>query len=238
MQSTSALYKSIVSGAHWFETQIFINQRQDPLPQSSILSINRTRKAFPGNSPSIGSAIAGTLELSIIKPSFTIPARAQIDVQIRARNSSQTSEWIPQGTYFIDMRRERMTLSGETVLDISAYDAMIKTEQDYPDTEHAWPYKDTLVVAEIASTIGVTVDSRTNSFMSSADMIQLPAEFTMREVLEHIAGAYGGNFVVTNENKLLFVPLYGLDYTENGSYLADENGNALQFGNEGWFIFA
>lgn len=236
MQSTSTLYKTIVGGEHWFETRITIDG--NTYGEDKIISLTRSKKAFPGNSPSVGSAIAAIMDLIIIKPSFAIPPRAQIVVEIRALNKTQTSEWIPQGTYFIDTRKERLTRSGEKLLEISAYDAMIKAEADYPDTEHAWPYKDTLVVAEIASTIGVTVDSRTNSFMSSADMIQLPAEYTMREVLEHIAGAYGGNFVVTNENKLLFVPLYGLDYTENGSYLADENGNALQFGNERWFIFA
>lgn len=237
MQSTSATYKSIIAGEHRFETQIFLNQRETAYPYSKILSLIRTRKAFPSNSPTIGSALASMLDLSIIKPNFSLPKRCQIDVKIRAVNSSQQSEWLAAGTYFIDQRRERITKSGERVLDISAYDAMIKSEQDYPNTEHSWPYRDRYVIAEIAETIGVTVDSRTNAFLTSGDMIQLPAEYTMREVLEHIAGANGGNFIITPENTLLFVPLYGLDYTEHGNYLADENGNALMFGNEGWYIF-
>lgn len=235
MQNTSALYKTIVAGEHWFDTRLSIDG--NTYDYSKILSLTRKRQAFPGNSPSVGSAIAAVMELSIIKPSFAIPARAQIDVEIRASNGSQTSEWIQQGSYFIDTRKERSTRSGEKILEISAYDAMIKAEADYPDTDHDWPYRDSLVVSEIAQAIGVTVDSRTNEYLTATYMVQLPAEYTMRETLEQIAGAYGGNFVITNENKLLFIPLYGLNYSESGKYLADENGNALTFGNEGWFIF-
>lgn len=240
MQNTNATYRTILAGDHYFETQIIIHGSNDNLTVSgsSILSLTRSRKGFSGNSPAVGAAISATMDLTIVKPTnFTIPKRAQIDVQICAKNASQTSDWLAQGTYFIDVRKERSTRSGVSILEISAYDSMIKAEADYPDTEHDWPYKDKLVVAEIASTIGVTVDSRTNAFLTAGDMIQLPAEYTMRETLEQIAAANGGNFVITNDNKLLFVPLFGLDYTESGNYLADENGNALTFGSEGWFIF-
>lgn len=239
MQNTSALYKSIVAGEHFFETRVIVHGdgSNETIGDDKIISLTRTRRGFNSNSPTIGSAVSAVINLSIIKPSITIPKQAQIDVQIRARDAAQTSEWIAQGSYFIDTRKSRELRSGESIVDITGYDAMIKTEADYPDTEHAWPYKDTLVVAEIASTIGVTVDSRTNGFLTAGDMIQLPAEYTMRETLEQIAGSYGGNFVITNENKLLFVPLFGLDYSEYGNYLADENGNALVFGNEEWFVF-
>ena len=67
-------------------------------------------------------------------------------------------------------------------------------------------------------------------------MLGLPVGYTMRETLEHISAAYGGNFIISNEGKLLFVPLYGFDPEINGNYLADESGNALVFGNEGWCI--
>ena len=151
----------------------------------------------------------------------------------------QTSEWIQAGTYYIDTRAHNQTYNGIDTLDITAFDRMMFGESDYPDTNHAWPYTDKSVVAEIASTIGVTVDSRTNQFLTSGYKIEAPTGYVMREVLEHIAAMYGGNFVVTAENKLLFVPLYGLDPEENltGSYLRVEGGTeALTFGNEGWYI--
>lgn len=234
MQNTSALYQTIIAGDHWFETKISIAGNE--ITESGLFSVSRTRNGMNGNKPSVGGAIISTLDLKILTPSFTIPKRATIIVYCRAKNASQTSEWISCGTYFVDTRKYSKSSSLVETMEITACDAMAKAEADYPNTSHNWPYLDKNVVAEIASTIGVTVDSRTNQFLTSGYMIGLPVGYTMRETLEHIAGAYGGNFVITSENKLLFVPLYGFDLAETGNYLADESGNALVFGNEGWYI--
>lgn len=237
MQTTSALYKSIVAGEHWFETKLTLNGNE--VTEDAILSLDRDRPGMNGNIPTVGSAVCSTLQMTIINPSYTIPAKAEIKVYVRARNTSQTSEWLAAGTYYIDTRARSSTYSAIDKLTITAFDAMIKTEADYPDTEHSWPYLDKNVVAEIASTIGVTVDSRTNGNLTAAYMVELPTGYVMREVLEHIAAANCGNFVITAENKLLFVPLFGLDPEENivGSYLKEEGTTAaLQFGNEGWYI--
>ena len=236
MQETSELYKHILTGPHRFETRVTIDG--NTLTEDKILACTRDRKGFMGNLPSIGGALAATLELKVIKPSFSIPKMATITVQIRVVNDGQQSEWLNAGTYFIDQRE---TTDGEGDADnltIIAYDAMLKAEADYPDTNHDWPYRDTLVVAEIAQEIGVTVDPRVATYLTTGDLVELPASYTMRETLEHIASANAGNFFITNDNTLMFAPLYGLDYVEQGSYLADENGNALMFGNEGWFVFA
>lgn len=235
MQTTSALYKSIVSGDHYFETKITVNGNE--LTEEKIFSLHRERPGMYENNPSIGGALSSTLSLTILNPDYTIPQRAEIKVYYRARNETQTSEWIAAGTYYIDTR-EKKEAAVET-LEINAFDAMIKAEQDYPDTEHNWPYRDRYVVAEIAQAIGVTVDSRTNTFLTAANMIDLPLQYTMREVLEHIAAMYAGNFVITADNKLLFVPLFGLDPEETlvGRYWTPEGStDALTFGNEGWYI--
>lgn len=153
--------------------------------------------------------------------------------------TTKVSEWIKAGTYYIDTRAHNQSYNGIDTLDITAFDAMMKAEKDYPDTTHDWPCPDTFVVAEIASQIGVTVDSRTNQFLTARNMIELPSDLVMREVLERIAAMYCGNFVITAENKLLFVPLLGLDPEENitGNYLSPEGStDALTFGNEGWYI--
>lgn len=238
MQTTSALYKQIVATeGHWFETKISLSGHE--LLERQIISLERDNQAMTQAKPSVGGALAGSLALTIIAPTFTIPRMAEIDVYIRARTDTLTSEWLPAGVYFIDTRAHDQTANGVGLMRITAYDAMLKGEQDYPDTSHDWPYLDRLVVAEIASAIGVTVDSRTNSFLTAGFLIDLPIGYTIRETLEHIAAAYGGNFVITAENKLLFVPLYGLDPEADivGRYLAIEGGtDALTFGNEGWYI--
>lgn len=237
MQTTSALYKSIIAGEHWFETRVAINGNE--VNEDTIFSIDSDRPGMVANHPSIGGALSASLRMTLLNPSFSIPQRAEIVVEYRAKNETQTSEWLAAGTYYIDTRKRNASYNAVDTMDITAYDAMIKTEQDYPDTEHDWPYQDRSVVAEIATTIGVTVDSRTNSFLTRRDMVDLPVNYTMREVLEHIAGANCGNFVITADNKLLFVPLYGLDPEENlvGNYLTPESSTeALQFGGEGWYI--
>lgn len=237
MQTTSALYKTIIAGEHWFETRVTIDG--NTLAEDTIFSIDRDRPGMTENRPSIGGALSSTLRLTILYPDFTIPPRAAVVVEYRARNATQTSEWLAAGTYFIDTRKRNASYNAVDTLEITAYDAMIKTEQDYPDTNHSWPYRDRAVAAEIAQTIGVTVDSRTYDFLTAGYMVDLPAQYTMRETLEHIAAMNGGNFVITAENKLLFVPLYGIDPEENltGSYLAVEGGtDAVQAGGEGWYI--
>ena len=237
MQSTSALYKSIIASEHYFETKISIDGNE--MTEGEIFSLSKDRPGMAGNTPTVGGAVCSTKQMTIINPAFAIPERAEIKVYVRARNATQTSEWLPSGTYYIDTRAKGVTDSGIDTLTISAFDAMIKTEADYPNTNHNWPYRDRLVVAEIASAIGVSVDSRVYGNMTAEYMVNPPTGEVMREVLEHIAAANCGNFVITAENKLLFVPLIGLDPEENlvGRYLKSETTTeALTFGNEGWYI--
>lgn len=234
MQTHPTNYDTIIAGEHWFETQVTIDG--NAVGETSIMSINRSRPGMPENKPSVGGALSATLNLTILKPSFSIPKLATIVVKVRARNSSQTSGWLNQGTFYVDTRKHNESAGSLGTIQITAYDSMAKAEADYPSVNHSWPYLDKSVVAEIATAIGVTVDSRTNSFLTSGYMIDLPLGYTMRETLEHIAAAYGGNFVITADNKLLFVPLYGFEPRVIGNYLADTNGDALVFGNEGWCI--
>lgn len=236
MLSTSSTYQQIVASPdHYFEPKLVLGSTTYTKAQLIAAAVNN--ESLP-ESPAIGRAVASEIDVSILNPSGSVANMATMQLYTRAVSGalSLTSEWLPQGTFFVDTRKLTSNDDGLNVLTIHGYDAIMKTEADYPDTSHNWPYLDRLVVAEIASTIGVTVDSRTNGFLTSEYMVDLPIGYTMRETLEHIAAAYGGNFVMSAENKLLFVPLYGLEPVITGNYLADENGNALVFGSEGWCI--
>lgn len=237
MQTTSALYKQIVSGRHWFNTKITI--AGNTLLETQIKEIETERPGINAEIPSVGGALSATLQMTVINPSFTIPVRAEIVVYYRACNETQTSEWLKYGTFYIDTRETSANYNAVQTITITAFDSMIKTEADYPDTDHDWPYLDRLVVAEIAQAIGIEVDSRTYGSMTVDYMVNTPTGEVMREVLEHIAAANCGNFVITAENKLLFVPLIGLDPEQNlvGRYLTPEGStDALTFGDEGWYI--
>lgn len=264
MQTTSQTYKTLVAADnHWFETKLKIwtgVSSSFELDESQIMSASVSRPGMSEAKPSVGGALSATLDCTFQTPQTAIPKMAKIEAFFRVTNratpettvtNANTSAWYPSGTFFIDTRS--VSAGDYSITDITAYDAMMLAEQDYPDAGHDWPELDTTVVSEIASTIGVTVDSRTfaidentgriTGFLTCGYLVDLPADGSMREVLENIAGMYGGNFVVTQENKLLFVPLYGLEPETNltGEYLACENteGNrdkALTFGGEGWYI--
>ena len=235
MQTTSALYQQIVAtSGHYFKTKVEIAGNE--VPEAQIIKLEREEIGVSDKKPSVGGALAAQIILTILEPAFSIPRMAAVSVYVQACTETLESEWIPKGTYYIDTRAHNQTVNGVGTLKITAFDAMLKADQDYPSTNHVWPYRDALVVAEIASAMGVPVDPRTNQFITAGYMIDMPVSYNMRETLGHIAAAYGGNFVISPGNTLLFVPLYGTDPDVTGNYLADESGNALVFGDEGWCI--
>lgn len=238
MQDTSAVtnYDSILSGGnYWFETKIVLNGNTIN-EANGIMSLSRTNPGMDGELPTVGGALSSELNVTILDQGIAIPRMAEIDVYVRVCNESQQSGWLRAGIYFTDTRKKNDETNSIGTIQITAYDAMMKFGQSYPDTNHAWPYPDIDVIEEMAQTAGVAIDSRLYDYIVTGYPINLPAEYTMREVLENIAASYGGNFVITAEGELMFVPLYGLDPDITGNYLADENGNALVFGNEGWCI--
>lgn len=234
MQTTSALYKTIIASTpHWFETKITIDGNE--ITETGLFSLNRSKPGISEDYPTIGGALSASLTLTIEEVNFTIPTMAEIKVYVRACNETSQSEWLAKGTYYIDTRADAET--GRTR--ITAYDAMLKTEKYYPETTHDWGYPDISVLEEIATDIGVTVDSKTYEIVTAAMEIPLPSNLTEREVLQNIACAYAGNFVITDDNTLLLVPLYGTDLDNiTADYLADDSDGttALVFGNEGWYI--
>lgn len=234
MQTTSSLYKQIVAGNHYFENKVSIDGHD--ISQGDIISLRIIRSGMSESKPTVGGALSATLDLTILEPSFDVPKMATVIPYFRAKNETRTSEWLPMGRFFIDTRSRNEKARQRQTLTISAFDAMMKFEQDYPSTSHSWPYKDTSVIAEMASAAGISVDARTNQLLTAGYMIDLPLGYNMRETLQNIAASYGGNFVISNEGKLLYAPLFGFDPDVSGNYLADESGNALVFGNEGWWI--
>ena len=291
MQNTSALYQQIIADdKHYFEVKININGVD--YTEDKIFELSIDRAVFE-SSPVIGKAVAGEIDLTILKPNVTIPRMACIIPYIRACVDSTsessvsidnngvldvssvatmsgdniafdntvamvgdiiffngavthlTSEWLQMGVYYIDTRQTTHNDDGVDKLTIHGYDAMLFGEADYPDTDDAdWPKTDIAVLQEIAQAMGVTLDTRTynpqtgKGYITAGYEIQLPTAYSMRETLGHIAGAYGGNFVLSGQGELLFLPLMGLSMEDDtvGSYLADESNNALLFGNEGWYI--
>ena len=236
MYDVSELWRALIAEPyHSFEVKVAINGVE--YGSDYIRSLNVERSVFSGSNLGVGACTSAEINLVIDKPSETIPVMAAIEPFVRVTDGSDLSdqeghhsEWIPQGVFYIDTREVTQNDDGMPIITFHGYDAMLKTEQLYPDSSMEFPADDTDVVQEIADTIGVTVDSRTWDAMTYAYPISLPAGYSMREVLGNIAAMYAGNWVMTFDGELLLVTIGGLPPETN--YLVDSNDEPITFGGD------
>lgn len=229
MQTTSALYQSIISGDnHWFETRLVIDG-VGIFGETGLFSISTSHQMFHGT-PTIGSAVAGEINVKMVYPqNVTIPTMAKLMPQVRVCNESQQSEWIAQGIYYIDTREKTVSDANEDVLVLHGYDAMLKAEQMY-NGDILGDSTDVEMVDEIASQLSLAVDSRTYDLMTAAYTIPLPVGYTYREILGYIAAMYVGCFIISETGELRLVSI--LELPPETNYLIDKEGNAITFGGD------
>ena len=239
MQSTSSLYKSIWSDDGCIvQTKVSIAGRDyvDGIcgESGAIVELSTPGSIFTGSGPSIGGAICREMDLTLRTDGADIPRAAEVDVYVRLLIADpltgavkKSSEWIPKGVFYIDTRELD---ASETELTIHGYDAMLKGEQALLDQASGetgeWP-KDMATVAQMCAVkMGVAIDPRTE--LSASYTIGYPSDYTCRELLQHIAAAHAGNWIITDSGKLRLVVLG--DYPDDPGVLIDEYGNALMFG--------
>lgn len=177
----------------------------------------------------IGNAATAKLTLSLFADS--IPRAAAIKRYIRLRNGERVSEWLPKGVFFTNRRSEE-----DGYWTIEAFDAMRKAEQVWePDQALKFPLPMPEAVAEFARIMEVEIDPRTQ--LNPAYTIDYPASdqgsetgdyYSIRQELQWIAAAHAGNWIITDEGKLLLVPL--LSIPPETHYLVTEHGDAITLG--------
>lgn len=168
-----------------------------------------------------GNAYTASLTLSLFTDN--VSRAATIKRYVRLRNGEQVSEWIPKGTFFTNTRSD-----DDGYWTIEAYDSMRKAEVVWtPDQSLEFPLSMPAAAAEFARILGVELDSRT--VLNANYTIDYPAnDYTIRNELCFIAAAHGGNWIITDENKLYLVPLLSAPAETN--YLVEEYGGAITFG--------
>ena len=228
MHSVSDLYLTLLANRnHRVETKLSIagvEYSQADIVKNSLRVYGGLYSTF-----GIGNCSARQIDFEIY-PKGTIPRQAKIEVFARLVLGEQASEWIPKGVFFISTR-EKNKLTG--ALKITGYDAMLKTEQTWLTADYAtdmWPMSQSDAVADIASRIGVEIDSRT---VLSADYpVEYPTgengDLTMREVLSGIAVSNAGNWIITDAGKLRLIGY--LQIPDETNYLVEEHGDAILFG--------
>ena len=170
-----------------------------------------------------GNAYTARLTLSLFTDN--IPRAATVKRYIRLRNGTQVSEWLPKGTFFTNTRSD-----DDGYWTIEAYDSMRKAEVVWaPDQSLEFPLSMPAAAAEFARILGVELDQRT--VLNANYTIDYPAnDYTIRNELCFIAAAHGGNWIITDKNKLYLVPLLSAPAETN--YLVEEYGDAITFGGD------
>ena len=228
MQSVSTLYNNIIAGGgYWYEAKLVIDN-VGTFDESKIFEMSTSHRMF-GNTPEVGMAVAGEIDIKMLYPTVEIPTMACLRPYSRICNATQQSEWLPQGVFYIDTRERTKDDTGLSFLTIHGYDAMLKGEQMY-NGRITGTSTDTQMVTEIAYQMGVSIDSRTTALMTQAYSVPLPTGYTYREILGYIASMYAGSFIMTEEGKLRLVTIYELPPETN--YLIDSAGNWLTFGGD------
>jgi len=194
-----------------------------------LMSMSTESTVFDENYPTVGSATASQIDVQMLMPVSEIPRMARLVPYVRVTDGERVSEWLQKGVYFVDTRQVTHNDDGLDILTLHGYDAMLKFDVDYPsDDSHDYPLVDTEVVNFLADSISVRVDPRTIERMDKGYMIPLPVGYSSREVLQLIAGSYGGNFVMTDKGELLLIRL--CDLPKETNYLIDPAGDVLIFG--------
>lgn len=190
----------------------------------TLTSVNISQPLF--DKFSVGLACCACM---IVKYRFDLEPSRGAKLVAYCRPLGSNDPWYQLGVFFIDLRSTRTE-----VKTLTCYDSMMKADiqfLDNNDTEFVdeWPKKMYLVVQEIAERMGIKLDSRTH--INPTYTIDYPNDDTMRTMLQYIAAAHAGNWIITRNDELLLVPLYASMPPET-FFLVEENGSPIAFGED------
>lgn len=224
MHTTSALYQRLLRDPH-HRKEMRVNIAGTDYGQDRIVSLETSGGVF--DQPDIGGCASRQIDLTLRQPG-TIPRSAEIRVFVRLVLGSEASEWIPKGVFYISTRRLD-TRTG--FLELHGFDAMRRAGEVWDIDPHAnWPMPAQAAAEDIAGCMGVELDPRTA--LSGGFPVDYPVDengdLAMADVLEGIAVSEAGNWIITDEGKLLLLRLG--DIPPETNYLVDESGDAITFG--------
>lgn len=191
------------------------------------------RKLFNGDTPSIGGCVAAEIDVNIYLESSMVGRMAELIPMICVSDDVATSDWYPQGVFYVDTRLYNVDTG---LLTLHGYDAILKMEQPYIRSMYgakqtAWDKYQRTAATEICNFLGITLDNPTA--ISTLYKVTYPGfgegELTFREVMGYIAASNCGNWTTTKDGKLRLV-IFGDLPTETNYLLADNEGNYLTVG--------
>lgn len=228
MHTTSSDYNRILRLYHFKQPKLIINSVE--YTDEKIHSVDVDGKVFSENIPMVGCCVSRKFDSVIDIPTVSIPKMAKIELFVRLVNEADhtdVSEWIPKGTYYIDTRKQD---DDAETLTITAYDAMMKAEQDFDIDLLNWPATDIDVIEASAEALGISVRSDTYDIINKGYQINAPTNYSVREVWGYIAAMYAGNFIVDDNEELQIIRLNDLPTETN--LLITEFGEHIKFGGD------
>lgn len=195
---------------------------------------------LPDKTLSVGNCVAGTLSFTLMTTD-KLPKSAKVVIRSRVTDGKlqnpTKSEWLEFGTYWIDHRQVN-----ENLIDLECYDAMKMGNQAYDDDSQvvSWPKKIKVVLQRIATQMGVSFDSRTVDYVINSDFGDLNIvtkpndDEVLLDVLGYIGGILGGNWYITEKNKLRFVQL--ITRPPETAFLLDSNYDYIQTDQDDYII--
>lgn len=163
---------------------------------------------FSEDTLSIGGTASKCLKCTFLPNANTIiPRMAKIWLRYNLRGASGTTSGTRKllGPFYIDTRSVD-TATGK--MTVTAYDVMLMAEQTIDLRSTSSPViSHTDAVSAIALKLGVTLDTRSPALMSAN--FTRSATLTMRQILSRIAVLNCGNWVITYQNMLRFIPISG-----------------------------
>lgn len=171
----------------------------------------------------VGLACCASLE---VKYRYATSPQLGAKVVPRCRVKGSYDSWYQLGVFYVDVRNEY-----NGVRTLSCYDSMIFADVKFltGSDPGEWPRNMKQVTEEIAARMGLQIDPRT--VLNPTYVVDYPNEDSMRSILQYVAAAHAGNWIVTAENKLLLIPLFGSMPPET-NYLVTEEGDPIVFGDD------
>ena len=213
-----------------YSSRTFVSINDVEYTEHELFRVRTSHNVF-GDAPTVGKAIVGEIDVTLKEPLVEIPSMASIKPNVQIFDEQEESDIrIPKGTFYIDTRDFD---EGSKHLILHGYDSMLKAENYYTGSHLEWPEAARPVLDEIAAIIGVELDDRTKvmfPYSETSKIVQFPAQYTMREILGYIASTKCGNFIMSNQDKLLFIGINELP--EETNLLVTETGDRIVFGHD------
>ena len=201
MIQTSKTFEDILKNPYSLRYRIDIAGHS--IGNESIVKLKISQDMFSEEAPSIGNACAAMLELEVLAPDFDIPPTEEIELFMQAYDSDNESEWVQRGRFYVDTRKRNYIQNNvATTLEITGYDAMMKSEALFP-VSGDWPKPDTQVFQTICDTMGVSGSASLAGNPIGADI----DGYTCREALRYIGALNGGNWMIDGSGTLKLVKL-------------------------------